>query len=111
MDPADGEGSMFPTGNLIDELNVPGVGILKATMFIAGIPTIFINLEAIGYKGTELQDDINNSSEALAMFETIRAHGAVKMGLIKSIVEAASCQHKHNVAFCVRLTHYIATSR
>ncbi|HTN34903.1 MAG TPA: 2-methylaconitate cis-trans isomerase PrpF [Marinobacter sp.] len=110
MDPADGEGSMFPTGNLIDELNVPGVGILKATMINAGIPTIFINAEAIGYKGTELQDDINNSPEALAMFETIRAHGAVKMGLIKSIEEAASRQHTPKIAFVAKPAAYLASS-
>src|SRR5699024_7026017 len=80
MDPADdGEGAMFPTGNLVDELDVPGIGTLKATMINAGIPTIFINAADIGYKGTELQPDINESAERLALFETIRAHGAVRM--------------------------------
>ncbi|MGO1750108.1 MAG: 2-methylaconitate cis-trans isomerase PrpF, partial [Marinobacter sp.] len=98
MDPADGEGSMFPTGNLVDELDVPGVGTLKATMINAGIPTVFINAEAVGYNGTELQDDINSDPKALAMFETIRAHGAVKMGLIQNIEEAASRQHTPKVA-------------
>ena len=89
MDPADGEGAMFPTGNLVDDLNVPGVGTLRATMINAGIPTIFLNAEDIGYTGTELQDHINSNPEALAMFETIRAHGAVRMGLIQSVEEAA----------------------
>jgi 2-methylaconitate isomerase len=68
-------GAMFPTGNLVDDLVVPGVGTFKATMINAGIPTIFLNAEDIGYKGTELQDDINSDTKALAMFETIRAHG------------------------------------
>nr|MCS5563822.1 2-methylaconitate cis-trans isomerase PrpF [Oleiphilaceae bacterium] len=99
MDPADGEGAMFPTGNLVDELEVPGVGTLSATMINAGIPTIFINAEDIGYKGTELQNDINSDPKALAMFETIRAHGAVKMGLISDIAEAANRQHTPKVAF------------
>ncbi len=84
MDPAADEdgagGSMFPTGNLVDDLEVPGVGTLKATMINAGIPTIFVNAESIGYKGTELQDAINSDEKALAMFETIRAHGALRMG-------------------------------
>ena len=87
IDPAAEEdgagGAMFPTGNLVDELEVPGVGTLKATMINAGIPTIFVNAAAIGYTGTELQDAINGDPKALAMFETIRAHGALRMGLIK----------------------------
>ncbi|WP_420195623.1 2-methylaconitate cis-trans isomerase PrpF [Marinobacter sp. GH_1] len=110
MDPADGEGAMFPTGNLVDDLDVPGVGTLKATMINAGIPTIFINAEDIGYKGTELQNDINSDPKALAMFETIRAHGAVKMGLIKDVAEAANRQHTPKVAFVAKPVDYVSSS-
>lgn len=114
MDPAaddeDGGGSMFPTGNLVDDLEVPGVGTLKATLINAGIPTIFVNAADIGYKGTELQDDINSDPKALAMFETIRAYGAVRMGLIKHIDEAATRQHTPKVAFVARPADYIASS-
>jgi probable AcnD-accessory protein PrpF len=114
MDPAAEEegagGSMFPTGKLIDDLEVPGIGVLKATMINAGIPTIFLNAEAIGYKGTELQDDINSDAKALAMFETIRAHGALKMGLIKELSEAATRQHTPKVAFVAKPSDYIASS-
>ncbi|MBQ0745413.1 MAG: 2-methylaconitate cis-trans isomerase PrpF [Marinobacter sp.] len=110
MDPADGEGSMFPTGNLVDELEVPGVGTLKATMINAGIPTVFINADAVGYTGTELQDDINSDPEALAMFESIRAHGALKMGLIQNIDEAAARQHTPKVAFVAPAADYTASS-
>ncbi len=110
MDPADGEGSMFPTGNLVDDLEVPGIGTFKATMISAGIPTIFLNAEEIGYKGTELQKDINGNAEALARFETIRAHGAVKMGLIKDVSEAAARQHTPKVAFVTPATDYTASS-
>ncbi|MBK1885919.1 MULTISPECIES: 2-methylaconitate cis-trans isomerase PrpF [Marinobacter] len=110
MDPADGEGSMFPTGNLVDELEVPGVGTLQATMINAGIPTVFINAEAVGYKGTELQDDINSDPKALAMFESIRAHGAVKMGLIQNIEEAAARQHTPKVAFVAPPAEYTSSS-
>lgn len=110
MDPADGEGAMFPTGNLVDELEVPGVGTLSATMINAGIPTIFINAEDIGYKGTELQNDINSDPKALDMFETIRAHGAVKMGLISDIAEAASRQHTPKVAFVAKPSDYVSSS-
>ncbi|HBC35870.1 MAG TPA: 2-methylaconitate cis-trans isomerase PrpF [Marinobacter adhaerens] len=110
MDPADGEGSMFPTGNLVDDLEVPGVGTLKATMINAGIPTIFVNAEDIGYIGTELQEDINNDPAVLEKFETIRAHGAVRMGLIENIVQAASRQHTPKVAFVAEPTDYQASS-
>ncbi|MGZ8290397.1 MAG: 2-methylaconitate cis-trans isomerase PrpF [Telluria sp.] len=103
-------GSMFPTGNLVDDLEVPGVGTFKATMINAGIPTIFINAAAIGYKGTELQEVINSDAKALEMFETIRAHGAVRMGLIKHVAEAAKRQHTPKVAFVAAPSDYVSSS-
>ncbi len=112
MDPAEeGDGgAMFPTGNLVDDLDVPGVGTLKATMINAGIPTVFVNAADIGYTGTELQDAINNDAGALAMFETIRAHGALRMGLIRSLDEAAKRQHTPKVAFVAPPQDYVASS-
>ncbi|MBC3420095.1 2-methylaconitate cis-trans isomerase PrpF [Pseudomonas sp. RW3S2] len=115
LDPAadeDGEGSgaMFPTGNLVDDLEVLGVGTFKATLINAGIPTIFVNAADIGYTGTELQDAINGDAAALARFETIRAHGAVRMGLIEHIDQAAGRQHTPKVAFVAPATSYTASS-
>ncbi|AUG40076.1 2-methylaconitate cis-trans isomerase PrpF [Pseudomonas chlororaphis] len=114
MEPAAEEegagGSMFPTGNLVDDLEVPGVGTFKATMINAGIPTIFINARDIGYRGTELQGDINGDPKALAMFETIRAHGALRMGLIQHLDEAAKRQHTPKVAFVAPPADYQASS-
>lgn len=115
LDPADeGEGdaggSMFPTGNLVDDLEVPGVGTLKATMINAGIPTIFVNAEAIGYTGTELQEAINGDSKALAMFETIRAYGALRMGLIQDVDEATKRQHTPKIAFVAKPVDYVSSS-
>ena len=115
LDPADegeGEGgsAMFPTGNLVDDLEVPGVGTFQATLINAGIPTIFVNAEAIGYAGTELQDAINSDAKALARFETIRAYGAVRMGLIKDIAEAAQRQHTPKVAFVAGPADYVSSS-
>ncbi len=101
---------MFPTGNLVDHLDVPGVGTLKATMIDAGIPTIFVNAADIGYAGTELQDAINGDAKALAMFETIRAHGAVRMGLIADVSEAAKRQHTPKVAFVAPAADYVSSS-
>ncbi|MHA2862704.1 2-methylaconitate cis-trans isomerase PrpF [Vibrio harveyi] len=110
VDPADGEGSMFPTGNLVDDLVVPDVGIFNATFINAGIPTIFIDAEELGYQGTELQDDINNDESALARFESIRAHGALKMGLINSLEEAQTRQHTPKIAFVSQPKSYLSSS-
>ncbi len=110
MDPAAGDAAMFPTGNLVDDLEVPGVGTLKATMINAGIPTIFLNAEQIGYTGTELQGAINGDAKALEMFEAIRAHGAVRMGLIANIEEAVARQHTPKVAFVGKPQDYAASS-
>ena len=115
IDPADegegeGGGSMFPTGNLTDPLEVPGIGVLEATLINAGIPTVFINAAAIGYTGAELQDAINGDAKALAMFESIRAQGAVRMGLIKTVADAGSRQHTPKVAFVAPPAEYITSS-
>lgn len=114
MDPAADEegagGSMFPTGNLVDDLEVPGVGTFKATMINAGIPTIFVNARDIGYTGSELQDAINSDPKALSMFETIRAYGAVRMGLIGTVEEAATRQHTPKVAFVAAPAEYLSSS-
>ena len=114
MDPAAEEdgagGAMFPTGHLVDDLDVPGVGTFQATLINAGIPTIFINADALGYQGTELQDAINGDAQALARFETIRAHGAIRMGLIKHLEEAAKRQHTPKIAFVAPPADYTASS-
>ncbi|KMZ12702.1 2-methylaconitate cis-trans isomerase [Candidatus Burkholderia humilis] len=114
LDPAADEegaqGSMFPTGQLVDDLAVPGIGTLKATLINAGIPTIFVNAEAIGYISTELQDAINSDDAALKRFETIRAYGALRMGLIRKLDEIATRQHTPKVAFVARAAEYVASS-
>jgi probable AcnD-accessory protein PrpF len=110
MRPVDASEAMFPTGKLVDELEVPGVGTFKATMINAGIPTVFLNADDINYSGTELQDAINGDDKALGMFETIRAYGAVRMGLIQHIEEAAGRQHTPKVAFVARPQGYVSSS-
>ncbi|MGY4024437.1 2-methylaconitate cis-trans isomerase PrpF [Aeromonas rivuli] len=113
LDPSeDGEegGALFPTGNLIDDLEVPGIGNIKATMISAGIPTVFVNAEEIGYQGTELREAINGDPEALARFEAIRIAGALRMGLIKTPEEAATRQHTPKVAFVAKSKEYLSSS-
>ena len=110
LDPTDGSGSMFPTGNVVDFLDVPELGCIKATYINAGIPTIFIDAESVGYKGIELQSDINSDLNALEMFESIRAHGAVAMGLIDSLEQAESRHHTPKVAFVAKPQAYQASS-
>ncbi|TDK32543.1 2-methylaconitate cis-trans isomerase PrpF [Luteimonas terrae] len=113
VDPADeGEdgGAMFPTGHIVDDLDVPGVGTLQVTMINAGIPTVFVDAAAIGYTGTELQGAINGDAKALAMFEAIRAHAAVRMGLIDDVSEAAKRQHTPKVAFVAPPRDHVVSS-
>ena len=113
MDPSDDSedgGSMFPTGNLVDDLEVPGIGTFKATMISAGIPTVFVNAADIGYTGTELREDINSDPEKLKFFEAIRVAGALRMGLIKNPEEALTRQHTPKIAFVAPPTSYTASS-
>jgi probable AcnD-accessory protein PrpF len=113
LDPSEeGEdgGSMFPTGNLVDDLEVPGIGTFKATMITAGIPTVFVNAEDIGYTGTELREAINNDPRQLERFERIRVAGALRMGLIKTPEEAQKRQHTPKIAFVARPQDYVASS-
>lgn len=109
-EPVDPSEELFPTGNLVDDLEVPGIGTFKATMITAGIPTIFLNAADIGYKGTELQADINSDAEALARFEKIRSYGALKMGLISDLKEAETRQHTPKIAFVAPKSDFITSS-
>ncbi len=109
-DDGDEGGAMFPTGNLVDDLEVPGIGTFKATMINAGIPTIFVNAEDIGYTGTELREAINGDPEQLARFERFRVAGALRMGLIKTAEEAATRQHTPKIAFVAPAQDYVTSS-
>ncbi|WP_045767120.1 2-methylaconitate cis-trans isomerase PrpF [Xanthomonas albilineans] len=114
LDPAadeDGaDGAMFPTGHLIETLEVPGVGTLTATLINAGIPTIFLDAQELGYRGTELQNAINDDAQALSRLETIRAYGALRMGLIATLEQAATRQHTPKLAFVAPPADYVASS-
>ena len=109
-EPVDPSEELFPTGNLVDDLEVPGIGTFKATMITAGIPTIFLNASDIGYKGTELQADINSDAQALAKFEKIRSYGALKMGLISDLSEAETRQHTPKIAFVAPKSDFTTSS-
>ncbi len=113
LDPSEegeGGGSMFPTGHLVDDLEVPGIGAFKATMITAGIPTVFVNAEDIGYTGTELREHINGDPKQLERFEKIRVAGALRMGLIKTPEEAQKRQHTPKIAFVAKPKDYVASS-
>lgn len=110
IDPSDTENTMFPTGNIVDKLQVPGIGDFEATMINAGIATVFLNAKALGYQGIELQESINSNPKALEMFESIRAYAALKMGLIDHIEQAVSRQHTPKIAFVSKAQDYIASS-
>jgi probable AcnD-accessory protein PrpF len=117
IDPADegegdggGGGAMFPTGHLVDDLEVPGVGVFKATMINAGVPVVFVEAAALGYDGTELQGAINEDNAALARLEAIRAHAAVRMGLVADVASAAKRPLTPKVAFVAPPKDYLSSS-
>ncbi|MGH8096449.1 2-methylaconitate cis-trans isomerase PrpF [Stenotrophomonas indicatrix] len=112
LDPSDDgdAGAMFPTGNLVDTLDVPDVGSFEVTMITAGIPTIFLNAADLGYTGTELQPAINEDKAALERFEKIRAYGALRMGLIQKLEDAGTRQHTPKVAFVAPAQDYVSSS-
>ncbi len=110
MNPVDEGEAIFPTGNLVDDLEVPGLGLFKSTMINVGIPTIFLNAEDLSYVGTELQEAINSDPKALGIFESIRAYGALKMGLIDNIQQAATRQHTPKIAIVSEPKSYVASS-
>ncbi len=108
--PVDPTEALFPTGNLVDKLEVPNIGVFETTMITAGIPTVFLYADSLGYKGTELQEHINQDKEALKKFETIRAYASLKMGLIKDIKEAQTLQHTPKIAFVSKKQSYTTSS-
>ncbi|KZN34294.1 3-methylitaconate isomerase [Pseudoalteromonas luteoviolacea S2607] len=110
LDPADANADMFPSGNLVDTLEVPDIGNFDVTMINAGIPTLFFRAQDLGFKGTELQEAINGDAQLLARMETIRAHGALKMGLISTLEEAKVRQHTPKIAFVSGPQQYLASS-
>lgn len=110
IDPVDEGGDMFPTGNLVDTLDVPDVGTFDVTLINAGIPTVFLRAKDLGFTGTELQKDINSNAQILAKLEKIRAYGAVKMGLISDISDAETRQHTPKIAWVASPTDYVASS-
>ncbi|KZN53289.1 3-methylitaconate isomerase [Pseudoalteromonas luteoviolacea CPMOR-2] len=110
LDPADANADMFPSGNLVDTLEVPEIGNFDVTMINAGIPTLFFRAQDLGFDGTELQDAINGNSDVLQRLETIRAYGALKMGLISSLEEVKVRQHTPKIAFVSEAKKYVASS-
>ena len=114
IDPSDdgegGGGAMFPTGHVVDELDVPGVGKLKATMIDVGVPTVFVDAAALGYTGTELQGAINEDHAALDRLEAIRALGALRMGLVDDVADAARRPLTPKVAFVAPAQDYVTSS-
>ena len=114
LDPGDGEGeggAMFPTGRRIDRLEVPGVGSIEATLINAGNPAVFVDAQALGLAGSELQDEINGNAELLQRLETIRAHATVAMGLVATPEEATATRpHTPKLAFFAPPAPYTASS-
>lgn len=114
IDPVDASSAMFPTGNLVDDFDVAGCDLdkdnVQATFINAGIPTIFMNAEDLGFTGTELQPDVNSNPELQARLEKIRAKGGVAMGIFEDVSEAEKSQHIPKIAWVASAQSYTASS-
>ena len=110
QDAAQSEG-MFPTGRLIETLDIPGIGPIEATLITAGNPAIMVHAATLGLTGAELQADINGNTALLARAEAIRAHCAVAMGLSKTAAEATELRpHTPKLAFVSQPRAYVASN-
>ncbi len=113
LDPADeGEdgGAMFPSGQLVDELDLPGIGRFQATLINAGVPMVFVDAAALGFDGTELQPAINEDATTLAKLEALRVAGAVRMGLVPDAAAAARRPLTPKIALVAPPKDYLASS-
>lgn len=110
IEPAEGQGAIFPTGNLRDCLSIPGLGDVEVTLINAGIATIFLDAHRLGYQGDEGQEVVNADLEMLAKLEMIRAHGALKMGFIEHLEQAKARQHTPKIAFVAPPKAYLTAS-
>jgi len=81
-------GKLLPTGNAVDELDVPAVGVLRVTLLDAATITVFVRANDVGLVGTELRPQVDGDVALLAKLESIRAAAAVRLGLAANAQEA-----------------------
>lgn len=100
LDPAGTDGSVLPSGQLVGELDVPGLGRLPVTLLNAGNPTVFAYAESFGLSGTETQAQVNGDAALLERLEAVRATGAVAMGLARTAAQA-TVERPHTPKLCL----------
>ncbi len=109
LDPAS-ETALLPTGQPTDRLEIPGLGVIEASLINAGNPTIFVRAADLDLTGTESPADFNRDAALLARCEAIRAHGAVAMRLAARPEDAtAQRPHTPKLAFVAPARTYRAT--
>jgi hypothetical protein len=82
-------GKLLPTGNVVDTLDVPGVGKIRVSMVDAANACVFARAADLGIEGTELPDEIDANTDLLKKLAAVRVAASVAMGIAKTPEEAA----------------------
>lgn len=82
-------GRLLPTGNVVDTLDVPGVGKIRASMVDAANATVWIDAKDIGLTGIELPEPLEANAAVMQKLSAIRIAASVAMGITANAEEAA----------------------
>jgi len=82
-------GKLLPTGNVVDTLDVPGVGKIRVSMVDAANATVWVNAKDIGLTGIELPEPLEANAAAMQKLSAIRIAASVAMGIAPNVEEAA----------------------
>ncbi|MGI6855137.1 2-methylaconitate cis-trans isomerase PrpF family protein [Mesorhizobium sp. 1B3] len=105
-----GTGRLLPAGEAESDLQVPGLGIIRATMIDAANPCVFVEAQSIGKLGIELPSTLDDDHACLAALESVRRSAAVAMGIAPNEDEAGRVPSIPKVAIVSKPTDYITIS-
>ena len=83
-------GKLLPTGNVIDTLDVPGVGKIRVSLVDAANACCFLKAADLGLTGTEMPEALDASADLLAKLGKIRIAASIAMGIGKDAADAAT---------------------
>ena len=81
-------GKLLPTGNPVDDLDIGGLGVVKASCVDAANPCVFVAASTVDKSGDELPDALDGDAVFLQRMEDIRCAASVKMGIAPDIDQA-----------------------
>jgi 2-methylaconitate cis-trans-isomerase PrpF len=81
-------GTLLPSGNASDVLDIPGLGRIEVSMIDAANACVFVAAGALGLKGTEMPEELERNAAVLETLAAIRLHASVAMGIARTLDEA-----------------------